>query len=117
MEVRAADDMRAAARRLLDTGCRAVLVKGGHLPGAQVNDLLIADGLERTWPHTMLEGRFHGTGCTLSAATAAALARGEALQEAVDTAIHFVQDAMLHGRLPQKGDLVLLAHYFRRESR
>ena len=117
MAVATVADMRAAARRLLESGCRAVLIKGGHLEGQQVTDLLIADGLERSWSHDMLEGRFHGTGCTLSAAIAAALARGETLQDAVDTAIRFVQSAMQGGRLPHAGDLVLLAHYFSQDSR
>jgi len=83
--------MREAARRLHDLGPRWVLVKGGHLTGDTAVDVLY-DGAEfqelaeprRPTPHT------HGTGDTLAAATAAALARGESLVDAVRRGKAFV---------------------------
>lgn len=117
MEVATLADMRAAARRLLDAGCQAVLLKGGHLGGARTTDLLCTHGGERAWTHETLAGRFHGTGCTLSAAATAALALGEPLESAVDAAIRFVQQAMRAGQLPRRGDLVLLAHHVRPGAR
>jgi hydroxymethylpyrimidine/phosphomethylpyrimidine kinase len=104
-------DMRTAAGRLLEAGCRAVLVKGGHLQGGEISDLLLGPGLERIWTHPALPGRFHGTGCTLSAAITAGLARGAHLVDAVDTAMGFVQQAMRSARQPRQGQLLLLAHY------
>lgn len=87
--------MAEAARALHEMGAPAVLVKGGHLPGEQAIDLLF-DGT------TLLEiggERFdtddtHGTGCTLSAAIAAHLARGASLLEAVRGAKEFVTGAI-----------------------
>jgi hydroxymethylpyrimidine/phosphomethylpyrimidine kinase len=110
IKVGGADDLREAAAVLLDSGCGAVLVKGGHLAGRQVHDLLLADGLERTWRHPRIDRRFHGTGCTLASAVAAGLALGRDLEAAVGDAIAFVQHAMRGGRVPLRGDLVLLDH-------
>lgn len=91
------DRMEAAAEAILAMGPRAVLVKGGHLEGGRADDLLF-DGERMTWlggeridtPHT------HGTGCVLSAAIAAYLARGEALPEAVRRGKAFVTEAIRH---------------------
>ena len=94
MEVVTTDDMLEAGRRILDLGPGAVLVKGGHLDGEVVDILLTADR-ERRWSRSRLETRHtHGTGCTLSAAIAAALALGEALPDAVARGIRFVGRAI-----------------------
>jgi hydroxymethylpyrimidine/phosphomethylpyrimidine kinase len=87
--------MREAARRLHDLGPRWVLVKGGHLTGDTAIDVLY-DGRDfrelsaprRATPHT------HGTGDTLAAATAAALAQGAELVEAVQQGKAFVTAAV-----------------------
>jgi hydroxymethylpyrimidine/phosphomethylpyrimidine kinase len=91
------DDMREAARMLRERGARAVLVKGGHLPGDAVD--VFDDGTEVVelraeridTPHT------HGTGCTLSAAIAARLALGAPLLEAVRGAKAYVTEAIRRG--------------------
>lgn len=95
MEVTTVADAHRAADRLMEAGAGAALVKGGHLEGSRAVDVLHhADG-ERTWTRTRLDTRHtHGTGCTLSAAAAAALARGIPLEEAVGLAIDFVRRAM-----------------------
>src|SRR5690606_32869738 len=62
--IRNARDMREAARDLVDAGANAVLLKGGHLAGAGVRDLLLADGVEHWFTHRRVAGEFHGTGCT-----------------------------------------------------
>ena len=89
------DDMRAAADRIIERGARAVLMKGGHLRGDEVVDIL-HDGSEmREWRRPRLDTpHTHGTGCTLSAAVAAGLALGLPLPDAVDTAIDFVARAI-----------------------
>ena len=99
MEVRTREDMRRAAEALLLLGPRAVLIKGGHLEedGGEAADLF-ADASRQEWvsaervdtPHT------HGTGCTLSAAIAAHLARGADLVEAVRAGKSFVTEAIRH---------------------
>ncbi len=88
--------MERAARRLVhDLGARAALVKGGHLPGTETVDVLYADGALHHARHPRIDTRStHGTGCTLSAAIAARLARGEALTEAVPRALDFVHRAI-----------------------
>jgi hydroxymethylpyrimidine kinase/phosphomethylpyrimidine kinase len=91
------DDMRRAAEAILRLGPRAVLVKGGHLEGDRADDLFV-DAEREEWvpaprvatPHT------HGTGCVLSAAIAAHLARGEELLEAVRKGKAFVTEAIRH---------------------
>ena len=99
-EVRTREDMRRAAGAIMALGPRAVLVKGGHLEGgegSEATDLLVAGDLEEWFsapridtPHT------HGTGCTLSAAIAAHLARGDDLRTAVRAGKAFVTEAIRH---------------------
>ena len=87
--------MRAAARTLLAGGAHAVLVKGGHLPGPELADLLLTREGEWRFTHPRHPGSpFHGTGCTLAAATATGLAQGMALRAAVERAIAYVQAAI-----------------------
>ena len=80
-------EMRTAGERLLALGCRAVLVKGGHLAAPTVSDVLVTAQGARVWESPRLETRHtHGTGCTLASAIAAGLAQGHALEDAVDRA-------------------------------
>ncbi|WP_298437774.1 bifunctional hydroxymethylpyrimidine kinase/phosphomethylpyrimidine kinase [Ottowia sp.] len=100
-----ADDMPAAAQALLQLGARAVLLKGGHLPGEQVHDLLLAPGaaplaLQAPRVHT---SNLHGAGCTLSSAVAAFLAQGLPLPQAVQAAHGYVLEAIRHGALVSTG--------------
>ena len=91
------DEMRKAADEILALGAGAVLVKGGHLAGDAAADWF-SDGDREEWlegeridtPHT------HGTGCVLSGAIAAYLARGEELLEAVRAGKAFVTEAIRH---------------------
>lgn len=90
-----AGDLLPAAEALLEMGPGAVLIKGGHLRGPKAVDLLLTAEGERTWSRPKLDGNAgHGTGCTLSAALAASLARGVDLAEASDIAIDFVARAL-----------------------
>lgn len=88
--------MRDVAERLVALGAGAALVKGGHLASETVVDVLF-DGREyRTWVRPKLETRnTHGTGCTLSAAIAAGLARGRSLVDAIEDALDYVHRAMV----------------------
>ncbi len=91
----------AAARDLLALGAPAVLLKGGHLPGAEVVDVLLqasAPDAPRHWQDSRIPSRnTHGTGCTLSTAIACELALGRPLAEAVDRARRYVQQALAAG--------------------
>lgn len=91
------------ARRLLERGARAVLIKGGHGEGREsVDHLLTRDGTLRRFAAPRIETRNnHGTGCTLSAAVAAGLAGGAGLAEAVAGAKTYVTEAIrTAGSLP-----------------
>ncbi len=88
-------EMRDAARALCDLGAAAALVTGGPLRGRQAVDLLY-DGSEfvRLAAHRIETPHTHGTGCTLSAALTALLARGETLVDAVRSAKYFLSRAI-----------------------
>jgi hydroxymethylpyrimidine/phosphomethylpyrimidine kinase len=96
LQVRSRDEMRRAAGAIAELGARAVLVKGGHLPDAETAaDLFVhaggeewLDGERIATPHT------HGTGCTLSAAITAHLAKGATLRDAVVAGKAFVTEAI-----------------------
>ncbi len=91
--------MEAAADFLLQQGARAVLLKGGHLPGETVVDLLAMATGERYRMEAprIRSGNTHGTGCTLSSAIAAQLALGANLPEAVRRARSYVRGALAAG--------------------
>lgn len=94
MAIRDAAAMRRAAERLSALGARAVLIKGGHLPG-RAADLLFANGRFHEFAAERIDTRHtHGTGCTYSAAIAAGLARGCAIEEAVARAKRFITEAI-----------------------
>ena len=93
-DVRTLADMREAARRIRDLGPRAVLVKGGHLAGAACDVMLDGDALHEFATERVDAGPLHGSGCTLSAAICAGLARGDALPDAVAAAKRFVHEAI-----------------------
>ena len=98
------DDMRAAGEKLLGMGARAVLMKGGHLDGEVVVDLLLGGSRVVRFRGQRIHTRAtHGTGCTLSAAVAANLAHGRALPEAVKRARQYLRTAMLRAAPLGKG--------------
>lgn len=89
-------DLRRAGEALLQAGARAVLMKGGHVPGDRVVDILMTPGAETVFEGERIESRHtHGTGCTLASACAAGLAQGLPLTEAVARAWDYVHEAML----------------------
>jgi len=95
--IKSEDDMRRAAKAIQLTGARAVLVKGGHRSiGGQALDILLDENEIFTEFQTeYIEiGEVHGSGCTLSAAIAAGLARDLTLEAAVAAAKKYVTDAI-----------------------
>jgi len=93
----AADEsaMRDQAQRLLAFGAKSVLIKGGHGSGAESVDLLVnASGIERLVAPRFATRNTHGTGCTLSSAIAAGLAKGMSLIEAARAAKSYVTTAI-----------------------
>ncbi len=87
--------MRGAGETLLALGCKAVLVKGGHLASDTVSDVLVTRWGTRIWESPRIDTRHtHGTGCTLASAIAAGLAQGLDIEHAVDRARAYVQRAI-----------------------
>ena len=94
-DVRTPDEMERAGRALLRMGARAALVKGGHLAGDEVVDVLVTDGSVRRFARPRIDSTStHGTGCTLSAAIVAGLALGRPLEQAVADALDYVHRAI-----------------------
>ncbi len=94
LTIRGRDDMAAAAKRISDTFHCAVLVKGGHSIH-DADDLLYANGALRWFAGRRIDNpNTHGTGCTLSSAIAANLAKGCSLAEAVQRAKDYISGAL-----------------------
>jgi hydroxymethylpyrimidine/phosphomethylpyrimidine kinase len=82
-------------RRLLAMGCPAVLIKGGHGEGAESTDYLVRDsGVIAFSAPRIVTRNTHGTGCSLSSAIAAGLARGDDLETAVRSAKAWISAAI-----------------------
>lgn len=96
------EELEAAAADLLQRGAPAVLLKGGHLPGDVVTDLLAIRGEPPAYwirlnGERIVSDNVHGTGCTLSSAIASFLAIGQTLEEAVQSAQGWVRGAIAAG--------------------
>jgi hydroxymethylpyrimidine/phosphomethylpyrimidine kinase len=99
IEIKTLVDVRRAARKISKLGPRVVLIKGGHLRGQEVVDLVYIDGKFSEFKGPRVKGeQTHGTGCSFSAALAAELAKGSSIQMAIDHARKFIVSA-IEGRL------------------
>ena len=99
MNIRSTGDIHMAARHILDMGCQAVLIKGGHADGKTKTDWLFTQtGMVKSFSaQTITTSNTHGTGCTLSAAITAYLARGLDLVCAVDKGKRYLSQAIKAG--------------------
>lgn len=116
-QVEGAGQMEAACRRLAELGPQAVLLKGGHLGGDTSPDLLYVRGEESvlTLEAERVETEnIHGTGCTLSSAIAAHLARGETIADAVRRAKQYITEALKEGAAYRLGQGHGPVHHFYR---
>lgn len=97
----------SAAKYLLDLGCKAVLIKGEHMKSDNVvNRLYLATGETHDFPCERLPGQYHGSGCTLASACAAAMAQGMDLIGAVELALGFTWSSLEHALKVGKGQLI-----------
>jgi hydroxymethylpyrimidine/phosphomethylpyrimidine kinase len=95
IEIMDLDGQRRAGEALLTLGAKAVLIKGGHVPGEQVIDLLMSASGETLLEGPRIAGRHtHGTGCTLASACAVGLAQGLGLEAAVARAWAYTAEAI-----------------------
>lgn len=115
-EPRTVDDLLRLGRLLRTRGARAVLMKGGHLEGPEVSDVLLDEAGETIFTSPRIRtAHTHGTGCTLASAIASQLANGLALRDAVGRARAYVLEAIRsapglghgHGPLNHMHGLVL----------
>jgi len=97
IEIKTLADARRAAKIIHGSGCKHVLIKGGHLPTDRATDLLydgrffnVFKGEFIDTPHT------HGTGCTFASAIAAHLAQGKSVNDAVQVAKTYLTEAIRH---------------------
>jgi len=96
VRIQSVEDMRVAAQVLLSLGVPAVLLKGGHLEGDALTDLLATpEGIEAFTSARVQTRHTHGTGCTTASAVAAGLAQGMSLRDAVVRARAYVRAAIL----------------------
>ncbi|ADC88882.1 phosphomethylpyrimidine kinase [Thermocrinis albus DSM 14484] len=95
MRIRSVEDMEKACLRLMEYGCKAVLLKGGHMEGDKVTDVFY-DGksFEYIQHEKVTTKNTHGTGCTLSAAITAFLAKGLPLEKAVRMGVSYLLRAI-----------------------
>ena len=98
--IKKTSDVHLAAEVLLEQGCRAVLIKGGHMVGEQAVDMLFTpDKPMVSFSSDFIKtANLHGTGCTVSSAIAAFLAQGYELTEAIGLAKEYVTSAILAGK-------------------
>ncbi len=100
LKISSEKDMDLAAGKLLSLGCKAVLMKGGHLKTKDMTDILYMSGMSpvRLSVETIETFNGHGTGCTLSSAIAAYLALGMELSDAVGSAKKYITQAIQNGK-------------------
>ena len=96
-----------AGARLLQMGCKAVLLKGEHLDsGDVVNRLYVAGNKVVEFPCERLPGQYHGSGCTLASACAVGLGQGLSVNEAVELALEYTWQALNYGFAVGQGQLI-----------
>jgi hydroxymethylpyrimidine/phosphomethylpyrimidine kinase len=96
-----------AGERLLQMGCKAVLLKGEHMESdAVINRLYVAGQKVVEFPCERLPGQYHGSGCTLASACAVGLGQGLQVVEAVELALEYTWQALNYGFAVGKGQLI-----------
>ncbi|WP_175621718.1 bifunctional hydroxymethylpyrimidine kinase/phosphomethylpyrimidine kinase [Chryseobacterium schmidteae] len=100
MEVKTLEDMKIAGEKILKSGCKSILLKGGHQELSTVTSLLFEENGKQSSFETIkfATNNTHGSGCTLSSAIAAFIARGEDLYHSVELAQQYVFEAIKNGK-------------------
>lgn len=95
IKIKKLDDMIQAGKNILNYGCHSVLIKGGHLKGDAIYDVLVTRSKFEVFSHERIDSKHtHGTGCTMATSIACHLARGEDVFSAVDKAREYVIKAI-----------------------
>jgi hydroxymethylpyrimidine/phosphomethylpyrimidine kinase len=104
MKISSIADMENAARKIHAMGCRAIVVKGGHLAGAALDVLFDGEQMYHFETERINTKNTHGTGCTFSSAIASNLAKGMSIYEAVKKAKDYVTTAIKYALPFGKGN-------------
>lgn len=105
-KIQSTTDMIDAALVIMETGCNAVLIKGGHLKGNKLYDVFVDKNLQQQiFESIRIEtNNVHGTGCSLSSAIAAFIALGNPLQQAIKKAREYINSAIENGKDVKTGE-------------
>lgn len=100
MDVKTLEDMQVAGKKILRSGCKNILLKGGHQESPTVTSLFFDENGQQYSFETekFMTNNTHGSGCTLSSAIAAYIAKGEELLKAVELAQNYVFEAIKQGK-------------------
>lgn len=100
MKIETVEEMEIAGKKILDLGCKSVLLKGGHLKTEKLTSLYFTtDGkIERFHLTKFDTNNTHGSGCTLSSAIATYMAQGKPLKGSVRLGQEYIHKAILHGK-------------------
>jgi hydroxymethylpyrimidine/phosphomethylpyrimidine kinase len=106
MEIHTIGDMKKAAVHMMQYGCNAVLIKGGHLKGPDIYDVYLdKNGDERIFRSRVIDTvNTHGTGCSLSSAIASYIALGNDLNTSISKSKIYIQNAIEHGKDVRAGE-------------
>lgn len=104
MQITSVADMETAAKRILDMGCKTVVVKGGHKTGAALDILFDGKKIYHFENDRIETKNTHGTGCTFSSAIASQLAKGQSIITAVEQAKAYITTAIKHSLEIGKGN-------------
>lgn len=97
MKIENEADMLNAAKKIMQLGCNAVLIKGGHMRGEKLVNLLVTLTAQHSFAYSRIDtNSTHGTGCTLATAIACEIAKGITLDVAVKIAGDYVHEAILN---------------------
>jgi hydroxymethylpyrimidine/phosphomethylpyrimidine kinase len=95
LSITTVDHMLQAGKKLCDMGAKAVVIKGGHIKGDKVHDVLVSDEGTHVFDQDWIDTKHtHGTGCTFASALACFIGQGKKLEEAVDGARQYVHKAI-----------------------
>jgi len=98
------EQMKQAASMIEEMGASSVVIKGGHMRGDKLTDLLLADGKFTEFKrHRINTSHTHGTGCTFSSAITAGLAKGLSVIDSVSAAERYIEGAIKHAEPLGKG--------------
>ncbi len=98
------DDMRDAAREIVEFGARSVVVKGGHMEGPATDIFFDGSDIKAYTSQRISTHNTHGTGCTFASAIAAGLAKGNSVRDSVSDAKKYVTEAIRYAPAIGKGN-------------